>query len=524
MTDGLLSEPGILLRMVLPEAPDRTAGSAAGATPTAARGAALLCAALLGFGSAWFVFEAAASLRAATGTAEPRWTEWLPVMLAGLGGCALGAWRATLGTALAFAALAASALASAFGAEALRIPAFAAGLGVVAVLHVRRGSGGSGGDLIAGASAGLGALAAVVTAPWCVGPAVASIVAVLALAIFVVARPSTTRPLARRGIAGVFVVLAVAWLVAPASLWSGIPALDRALHVVASVAACWFALSGSRWWAAGALVVAVASSSFAGSPEFDTEWLRALAVHRDEVAAYDRSTQAMLLLERGQIVDAAGGEYAGPELGATIVRALMRPGDRVLVAGLGTGRLPPLVLGAGAHEVEVVDPRSSAAPLRALLAADGPVAEPADRTAEPRVRRHVGGIGATLARLGDGSRQGLVLPEAVREERLDPGFQAELRRVVGDGFVLQAIVTSSAAPRRLAALFAAAVAAHPWNGVVAAGDAAWLLSLASPPDWSAAEPMSQWEVEARWTAHAAHLGDLGDLQRATLGRVRAAPS
>ncbi len=524
MTDGLLSEPGILLRMVSPDAPDRPAGTAASATPAAALGAAALRAALLGFCGAWFVLAAAHSLRAATGIAEPRWIEWVPASLAGLGACAVGSSRAAVGSVLAFAALAASALAGSFGAEAWRVPAFAAGLGAVAGLHVPRVGGGVRGNLFAGAAVVLGALTAVLTAPWTVASTAMSIGAVLVLAISIVVSAPTQGALACRAIVGVFAAMVVSWFAAPASLWSGTPALDRGLHLVASVAASWFALSGSRWLALGALTVVVASTWFDRPAELESERLQALAVQRDEVAAYDRSTQSMLLLERGEIVDAAGGEHTGAELGATIARALMRPGDRVLVLGVGTGRLPPLVLGVGAHEVEVVDPRAGGARLRALLAADGPVADAPDRSAEPRVRRRTGGIAASLARLGPGSRQGLVLPEAARDEVLGIGLQAELRRVAGEGFVLQAIAGSSTTPQRLAALFAAAVAVHPWSGVVAVGDSAWLLSLPGPPDWASAEPMSRWEPEAKWTAHAAHLGDLGDLQRAVLGRIRNVPS
>ncbi|MEO6594025.1 MAG: hypothetical protein ABIP94_04660, partial [Planctomycetota bacterium] len=252
-------------------------------------------------------------------------------------------------------------------------------------------------------------------------------------------------------------------------------------------------------------------------------------------AVYDRATQTMMLLDDERLVDTAGPDCTAAPLAAAIVRAQAAGGDRVLVIGQGTGRLPRLLLQVGLHEVEVADARPAALPLLGRLLLHGPVGMPGgDALPVPLgIRLRAAGLRPALAGLPDASRDMIVLAEPLLVgggPQTSVETQRELRRVVGRGSVLQSLAVERSPIRAVRALLHAASLAHAWNAVFAVGDGAVLLSSAAVPEWmerTAAGTDGEfagWPEDARWIAHAAHLGGLADLRRACLGTVGPAAS
>jgi hypothetical protein len=507
-------------------------------------GAFALC---LGLGAAGggLLFACLQLCRAVRGLAHPAW----PDAAAALGAVAVGALAASLGRRTAQRALLVASLAAlgvAMAAAAALAPAWldvaldpwcvlaplCAVLGlwtgvVPAVAHSAVAGG-------AAAVAGFGAAGAVVLAAamaadaWQLAAIAAGGGAALAMAAAwwapQPAAPSSV-PQPRATWPAAAVVMAALWWSAPSALWQAPPSGAVAAFVGVAVAAAWAWAAGSLRIAAvlagGAAAVAMvwpANLPFASSTHV------VLASEGAASAVYVRATQELQLHAAGVLVDAAGPDRPHAALLATLVRATGATGDRVLVAGLGTGRLPAL-LHAADRIGDVVDVRPEAAALLVRLAADGPVAPretpwrlPAGWT------RHGTGLAHVLAALPAGSRQAVVVGEplhAAAEELLAPDLQCALREVVGSGHVLLPFELDRVDPRRLARLLHAAARAHAWNAVFAVGDAAVVVAAAAPIDWAALPDVDTWPDEARWLAHACHLGGTDDLRRACLGSVRA---
>ncbi|MCR9243753.1 MAG: hypothetical protein NXI31_01890 [bacterium] len=326
------------------------------------------------------------------------------------------------------------------------------------------------------------------------------------------------------------------------------------LRLVPSVSAAAVAIVLVQWAADPALAPELRQAIAAGRA-------RPLARHGEAVLIYDRRTQELQLWQRGQLVDAEGPDRPRSPFVATAVRALTSPGDRVLVLGAGLGRLPAALATAGLPGAEIVHHRLEVTPLlgrgRAIGAVDDPAGTEVSATSGIFGGRRLAGARATLAALPAGSRQVIVVGEPLHgcdafatasvdraggEEPLrdhstqsrsdrtrspvgdwqcELAAQRELRRVAGDGLVVQPFAMDRTPPGRLAALLTAAAVAHPTNVVLAIGDCGLLLSVARPWRWPAATAFDSWPAAARWQAHAAHLGSAEDLQRAWLGTVTA---
>lgn len=524
MTDSALAEPGILLRMVLPEPDEAGLGAANGGPAPRAVAAALLVAALAGWTLAWFGLEATASAFTAAGVDAPRLMDWLVPASCGVAGALLGAWRCA--DLVVFAALAVGALAGATGNDAARRAVHAFAVGAAVVLQMGAAVPARSWPAIA-TSAAAGMLA---TAVWPhVGPALGALGAavVSAAGILLLAalrrRPSTAvrTPRLAVHVAASFVVVAMLWWAAPPTWWRGIAGVPRLGFAGLGAAALVGLAGGQRVLAVVAAGLAVVVMPRVVVPVQPAN-REVLAAERTTLAVYERSTQAMLLLVDGEVVDAAAEESAGAELATTLVRTFARAGDRVLVVGEGSGRISDLLPAAGLHDVEVIDPRSAASPAQCLRR-DGPVAVPGVDARPAAVRRRIGSRIAALRALPAGSRQFVVVAESPAVEGTalaTVAAQDELRRVAGTGFVLQAIALDVADPEAVRRLLTAAAQVQPWNAVFAVGGAALLVSAGAPPAWPEDAASANWPVDARWIAHAAHLGGPGDVQRALLGTVR----
>lgn len=365
------------------------------------------------------------------------------------------------------------------------------------------------------------------------GPAAAQALSVaFLLLVLLPAAPRTHRqpPLPRRALLAGAACLLLLWWAAPSAAAVDGATAARVLFalavalslaplaggpVAATIVLVALAAAGAHWAPSGPRPAAVAATTV-------------LATSGPVAAVYQRATQTLQLMVDGEVVDRAGPDHRGAELASTLVQAFARPGDRVLVLGAGTGRLPDLLLRSGRHEVEVVAGRSEPAALRTALRGDGPVLPAVAASAgDPRQRRFVRPWRQALAAMPAASRQAIVvaeLPHAAAALQATVEWQRELRRVAGDGVVLQAFAFDLMPAGRLRALLGAAAVAHPWNAVLAVGDDAWLLSAAAPPRWPAEAAWSRWPEDARWIAHAAHIGGGLDLRRAMHGTVAAAAS
>lgn len=307
--------------------------------------------------------------------------------------------------------------------------------------------------------------------------------------------------------------------VAPAA-WPGGVALTAA--AVAITAVVWPLPA----WALLASAVAAAFAPWSlAAPDF-AGIERLVASAGEAKVTYLRSAQELRLRVDEQLVDAVGPERGEAPLAATLVHALTQPGDRVLVLGMGAGRVVQHLAEVAERGLDVVDWRPSAGPLRRLLAADGPVVAPAETTARRAVPTpRIGGAAAALAALPAAARQAIVLAEPLATDGpgTDLAIQAELARVTAGGPVLQVVALDRTPAPALHALFSAAAATHRWNGLFVVGEAAVLVSATAPFAADRVVPLADWGSAARWLAHEAHLGSTADLQRALLGTLPAAP-
>jgi hypothetical protein len=540
-----LEEPGILLRMIGPELPEQpaprrqpaVAGGSAPARPVAAGAAvrALAGAIASGAGIAAFVLAA----RRADADVLPFGADgalgWSGCAAVGAIAAAL-AHRASRGergraaaaavAALAIAAAAVlqglgGALATAAWPLAATALAAAAALALAATRRVSP-------VLAATAAAALGP-AAVLASGVRLGDAALLPIALGTALVALLAAPATVPSPPRNAAAagtGRMLLRAAAWSALALAL-AATPlrgAIDVPLQAagVAAFAGAVVALAAPHLVLAAACTAVAAAVSFTGAR---TSGLASPARVVDANGAievrYVPAAHELQLVAGGRCVDAVGPERAGAALAVTLVEALARPGDRVLVLGAGGGRIAVDLDAVARHPVDVVDWRPDAATLRPLLLGDGPLLVARATPPLPAAWRHAGPT-AALAALRDGARQATVLGEVLGEPALaTERVQRELRRVTGGGIVLHRLALDRSPPAVVDALFTSAAAVHAWNGLFVVGDDAVLVSAAAPRTVPHA-PSPACSDDARWRAHEARLGD-GDIARALLGTLRARP-
>lgn len=500
-----LAVPGILAAMVAPEPPLPTPPPALGRFPAIA--AAALGAAGLALGARAAADDPAVALDLTAHGGALGWA----IVAGGLGGAWLadGRHRQAAAAALAAAAAAAglAALLSVAAALALLAPAF----GFVLRAALRRRV-----AFVPSLAAALGSWFALASMD--VGaPALPAVGAAALAGLWLVAaaagRSGERVPAWRwSSLAGLAALLLLLPWLATHALAAPAVVVSTATAVCALAAGWpWFALAGAGLAAAAA---ATADPAAVGGA-------RAIASAAGHVVVYDRGRHELRLLADGVWLDACGPERHEAALAAVLVQALLQRGDRVLVAGLGSGALLRQLAALDSHVVDAVDWRPQCAPLRERLAAAGPLppGPMAGAAALPRVRRS--DLPRALAALPTASRQAIALAEPIGDHSptLTAGCQRELRAVAGDGFVLHTIALDRCPPAALQALFAAAHGAHAWNGLFAVGDAAVLVSGVAAPAWERLQPVACWPEAARWLAHRAHVGDLRDLRLALLGEL-----
>ena len=534
-----LQQPGILLQMIAPADDSHpTAVAAAPGATAGVRQAAMVGAALAAFGlaavageRAWLPFAAVgergwllAVAAAALGAGAVRWFGNGPLpALGGLVAIAAAAlllgWIgvAAAGSALVLAALSLGGLLAAAVPAGQRALAGAAGIGA-AVL--------AGAWWLVGAAAAAEALLAAALVlqlvAWCAmaAPLPAPIARGARSLRFAVWRPLLP--------ACGLVVLALLLLPNLAAVGDGratLSAVALALVAIAAVAAVRLASV-----AAAGLLLAIAW--FAPGPGAGAEpQLRLLATAGANSVHYDRSNQELQLRCGADLIEAVGPERCEAALVATLLQAFAAPGDRVALLGPVAGATAALLRSSPRWELEVVDARPASRPLQPWLCGAGPVLPPASPAAPAAMPVRTTGLSAAMQALPDASRQAVVVAEpngapwsagaaGARSLAAHGEWQQQLRRVVGPGLVLQVFALDRTPAAVLAPALAAAAAAHPWCGLFVVGDAAVMVGAATAPDWPRLAPLAQWSVDARWTAHQAHLGDLDDLQRALLGRLR----
>lgn len=258
--------------------------------------------------------------------------------------------------------------------------------------------------------------------------------------------------------------------------------------------------------------------------------LRVLERRGAVAVGYDRATQLLTLRRDDQVVGAVGPDCRQDELTATLALLGRSAGDRALVFGAGALRTAALLAEVGALDVELVVAAADSPVLACRLLADGPVAVP-DAGLPPAVHWRPCRPLAWLGALPAGARQVVVVGESPTERldgaamglsgwpQADANTQAELRRVAGDGPVLQVFRWSRLPLPRLRQLCAAAAACSPWTAVFAVGDCGVLYSATARPAWW--DDATPWPTAVRWLGHRAHLGGLADLHRACHGLVAA---
>ncbi|MFN3244882.1 MAG: hypothetical protein ACE37K_25500 [Planctomycetota bacterium] len=242
-----------------------------------------------------------------------------------------------------------------------------------------------------------------------------------------------------------------------------------------------------------------------------------LARSGDVAAVYLRSDQQVQVRLGAEVLAAAGPDRDEEPLLLALLHAFVAEGDVVTMLGRGTGRLGPALRREQRGVVEVRDPWPDVVPLLPRATADGPVAPP---TGARDACSPGPAFARPLADLPDASRQLLCvceLPIAATAHRATVTFQRQLRRVVGEGLVLQPIALDRVAPAQLDALLRAAGAAHRWNGVYKVGDAAVLVSGSRHP--SLRGGFERWSDDARWALHRAHLDGPADLRAAFVGTL-----
>lgn len=325
---------------------------------------------------------------------------------------------------------------------------------------------------------------------------------------------------------GRFALLVLGASMAP-STFAG-PAAALPMATAASLALAIAVLGRSLPVAALSVLAMLAASTFGGAGAEPLPTVRELLRHGTAEVRFLRARHELELCVDGRWIDGGGPERDEAPLAAVLVHALAQPGDRVLVLAPGTGRVDRWLRRVLASEVEVVDDRPALAPLRARSSQDGPLALPTTAAAaESGAEVRVATAAAALAALSAEARQVVLFAEplaAVRERAQAVDLVRAAATVAGRGIVVHVVALDHAEPEALEALFVAATAASPWNGLFVVGDAAVLVSARQPISFAALPSAASWSDDARWLLHRAHCGDLDDLQQALLGTLRVRPT
>ncbi|MCB9877205.1 MAG: hypothetical protein H6835_06330 [Planctomycetes bacterium] len=515
-----LTQPGILLAMVSPEQPDSEPASGTGFDP----GLRLLGATAVGLGVGAFVaamVRGHAERLAVGDTLDPlawRGPGWAWAVALVLGAAVgLFARRSAAQRALRLALVGLGLLAAVVHGVQQRPPgtlpwlhgAIAFALGAAAGRCAADWQRGSAWPLVALAAfvGGGGAVAGIEygTADLCGASAFgACLVAGSCTASAQVARATARQAAVLLGAVAAAVALTVAapldpaWLAAFLALaLVGAGCVRPGLPVGAAVAL------GVALWLGGGEPAPAASA-----------WL--LDRHGGASLVYQRRNQEMQLVRDGRRLVAFGPARTEGPLAAAMVTAFSRAGDRVLLVGAGAERLARALPADPTWLTErLLDDRELGA-LPARLCGDGPVPPPDAAHASPPWRD----VPGPLTALGGGSRQLVVVAEdalGAGAHRRSDGWQRELRRLVGDGVVLQLLALDEAEPAALVALLDAVARAHPWNGLYLVGDGGVLVSAPRQP--ARRGGFAGWSDDARWCLHEAHLGGPDDLDQAFTGVV-----
>jgi|GEM_PF-6991571 len=311
--------------------------------------------------------------------------------------------------------------------------------------------------------------------------------------------------------------------------WTAISALvvltasSAAPTAVAVVAALGAVVLGSAACARLGVAVGAAASAFLlllDAPTFAAAGTdRMLAREGMASVVYQRADQQLQVRYGREVLAAAGPDRGEEPLLEALLHALVRRGDVVTLLGRGTGRIEPSLRAQQRCVVEVLDAWPEPVAFEERARADGPVAPSlaADLTKTPLRQLPIAAVAAA-------SRQLICvceLPISSTAHRATFGFQRALRRVVGDGLVLQPVAIDRVAPDLLDQLLSAARRAHTWNGVYRVGDAMVLVSGASCPTLGRDGGLVG--ADARWALHRAHLGGLADFELAFAGTIAGAP-
>lgn len=236
---------------------------------------------------------------------------------------------------------------------------------------------------------------------------------------------------------------------------------------------------------------------------------------------YCRGDQELRAVRGGEVLFAVGPDRDEAPLCTALLHLATRAGDRVMVLGCGGLRVADDLATAIGCLVDHVELRDGAVAQRLLD--DGPVPAPATG-AVPDTRA---AERACLADVGDARRQVAVVAELAglraTAHRATVRYQQQLRRVVGDGVVLQPVALDRVGAAGLDALFASAVRAHAISELFVVGDAAVLVSGSALPLLPARLEPAHDDEARRWALYAAHLGGALDVERARVGTLRSAP-
>ena len=242
-----------------------------------------------------------------------------------------------------------------------------------------------------------------------------------------------------------------------------------------------------------------------------------------------------LALRAGSVdLDLAGPAHEHGAMMAGVAASLTPRSARMLVIGVGRGRLDAALSRCGRTAALRLAPLASCAgeALGAAMCRDGPLVDPAavGGAVPPVGLPDASGSGREWA---GARRDGLfrILPGAVdvvvcaepllggQPWRASLAEQRAMRRVAGDGWVIQCFLMDRTPPELVAAALATGSAVHPWTGVLLSGNVGLILSGAAEPDWSeAASRLDALPEGARWLLHAAGLGGGVDLELSFLGR------
>lgn len=305
--------------------------------------------------------------------------------------------------------------------------------------------------------------------------------------------------------------LAAAWALVVAVALARAPRLPAAVPAGAPRRRAFAA--GALWALAAGLGAAVAHGT-AGAPAtvVAAPCERLLAAADGEAVVYGRRRHERQWRGGGGVRVAVGPERPALALAATLARAVTRPGDRVLALGATAPLLGALAAG-GDRVVDAVDERPHAAALHAALAGDGPV----PMRQPPALGARPGALAVELRALPIGARQAIVVGALPTPRADHADLQRDLARTAA--VALQPLALDLVDAATLQRLLAAAGEAFPWLGLVAVGDDAVLVGAVVPAPWRAGGDCAAWPADARWLAHAAHIGAASDLDAACRGFI-----